>query len=245
MNPQPDGTSFIKSIGQGAVAVGQVAGDIIMSLFAGDATRFVGDVKKWSIWNWPPFFLVLAMGAVALIRLPEGPTSQFAAMCLLLGLGVVATGWRVVGMTWSAPWRAFVSVVSVGLAVSGLVVVEHLREHGVVDVTGRSDISPAGPVSDAAALTVAVEGAPGRDHLRLVLSVDDAVPEGQTCTPETSLSVAPADRAGGSTVTGVRSGEAVDLPLGGSRDEVRVRVVVHTDQGCRMTVAVADAELYD
>ncbi|MFC8196733.1 hypothetical protein ACFUTV_15190 [Streptomyces sp. NPDC057298] len=229
--------------GTWVTAVGQVLGNFVVSLVVGDALRSTLDnARSWRVWNWPPFAVVLGLGGAALLRAPEGPGGQLLWPYLMIGAAALIALVRVAGIRGHAAVQAVASALSVALAVGATVWVEQLRGHGEVDVTGLTTVAPSRPLGDGETLVVGVDGGPVRTHLRLVLRVDDADPDMQSCTPETRLGL----RLGGgpSTVTEVRSGRPVELPLGGARDGIRVTVTVHTDAGCRMNVFVDDAVLH-
>ncbi|GAA1924147.1 hypothetical protein GCM10009837_56810 [Streptomyces durmitorensis] len=236
--------SETRAEGNKAVAVGRVLGDFVISLVLGDGLKnAVGDASTWRVWNWPPFLIVLGLGTTALVIAPGGPQSQYAGVYVLLGLALLLAGARIVGIVAPSATKALVSALSVLLAVGALLWVDRLTEHGEVDVTGRAEIS-RGPVENGDLLSVVVADAPSRTHLRLALMVRDAVPDAQSCTPETRLTVALRGAGANSAHTDVRAGQAVDLPLGGAHGALRVDVTVHTDPGCRMTVSVDDAVLH-
>ncbi|MBV1937214.1 hypothetical protein [Streptomyces sp. BV286] len=233
----------VRAQGRWATAVGQVLGNFVVSLVVGDALQNTLDgARSWRVWNWPPFAVVLGLCGLALVRTPEGPADQFFWVRLALGAAVLIAFVRVAGARGPAAVQALASALSVALAVGGAVRVEQLRVHGEVDVTGLVRVEPSGPLRNGQTITVVVDGGPPRTHLRLVLQVEDANPERQSCTPDTHLSV----RLGGgrNTEGDVRSGRPVDLPLGGARDALTVLVTVRTDKGCSMTVFVDDAVLH-
>ncbi|MET7302212.1 hypothetical protein [Embleya sp. NPDC005575] len=223
------------SRGRGAIAIAQVVGNIIVSIFADGA-------KKWSL---PPFYVVIALVAVALLRNPGGPQDQFSWTYALMGAAVLATGLRALAIVGSERGRVLITVVSFTCVVAALVWTEYLRSHGEVDVTGRVAISPSGPVSDGGRIDVVIDGAPRRSHLRLTLAVEDADPRTQSCVPETTLGLILTGRGRPVVVEQVTGGSAVDLPLGGFRSVVSATVTVHADKGCVMNVSVATAVLHD
>ncbi|MEE1931001.1 hypothetical protein V1J52_22950 [Streptomyces sp. TRM 70351] len=245
----------VSSSGSGSPAIGRIEriGQLIVSPFVGDVSEFTGRVKSWSGWNWPPFFLVLALGATALITGPDGPAHQFLWVYAVIGAAVVLSLCRVMGLAGAVsaqgggragPWQALVTGSSLLLAVLGLVGMDHYADHGDVDVTGPALIIPEGPATNGSTLTVAVDNQPHRTHLRLALAIEDAERGRQSCSPETTYSA----RLAGSGVehaAELRSGELFSLPLGGARDAVRVLVTLATDEGCWMSVSVAEAVLHD
>lgn len=238
------GGSETRAEGNKAVAVGRVLGNFVISLVVGDGLKnAMGDASTWRVWNWPPFLIVVGLGAAALVIAPEGAQSQYTGVYVLLGLAVLLAGARIVGIVAPPATKALVSALSVLLAVGALLWVDRLTEHGEVNVTGRAEVSGPAPVGDGQTLSVAVADAPSRTHLRLALTVRDAVPAAQSCTPETTLTVALRGGGADSAHTDVRAGQQVDLPLGGAKG-VRVDVTVHTDPGCRMTVSVDNAVLH-
>ncbi|MYS80521.1 hypothetical protein [Embleya scabrispora] len=221
--------------GRGAVAVAHVVGDVIVSVFAGDA-------KKWSL---PPFCLVMALAAAVLIRNPGGPQGQFTGTYILAGTAVLVAGSRALAIVGSERGRAAITVVSLTCVVAALVWTEHLRSHGEVDVTGRVAVAPRVPVSDGARIKLVIDDAPRRTRLRLTLAVEDAEPGAQSCTPETTLGVAVSGGGKRGAAEGFSGGEGVDLALGGPRGDVEATVTVHTEKGCLMNVSVATAVLHD
>ncbi|NUK46097.1 hypothetical protein HRW13_35700 [Streptomyces lunaelactis] len=235
----------VASHGEGAPAIGKV-GKLFLSVFVGDPAEFIGNVKRWSGWNWPPFFLVITLGAVALIIAPGGPTDQFLWVYFAIGAAVVVAFCRVIGVgsrDSSAVWRALMTGGSLLLAVLGIVGMDHLADHGEVDVTGRTRISPA-TGTNGSGLRVVGNAPPERAQLRLVLTVADAVPGAQSCTPDTEMAVQLPNNAN-TLVADVTSGQPVEFPLGGLRDRIVVDVDLLTEDGCRMSVSVAEAALHD
>jgi hypothetical protein len=240
--PPEDRRPGVWGQGRWVTAVGQVLGNLVVSLVVGDALKDAAEgVRSWRVWNWLPFLMVLGLGGTALLRM-QGSSGQVLWVCLMLGVAAVAALVRVAGFRRPAAVAALVSALSVALAAGALVRAEYLRGHGEVDVMGRTTVSPERPLTDGETLDVVVRGGPGRTHLRLVLSVTDAFPDTQFCTPDTVLGVG---LDGGHTpVPDIGSGEAVDLPLGGVRSDARVRVTVRTSHGCQMRVTVHDAVLH-
>ncbi|MFI1416200.1 hypothetical protein ACH4Y0_40770 [Streptomyces sp. NPDC020707] len=237
------GGPSVRGEGTWVTAVGQVLGNFVVSLVVGDALQSTLDgARSWRVWNWPPFFVVLGLGGAALLRTPEGPGDQVLWSYLMIGSAVLIALVRVVGIRGRAGAQALASALSVALAVGGTVWVEQVRGHGEADVAGLTTVTPSRPLRDGETLVVGVDGGPVRTHLRLVLRVEDADPDMQSCTPETRLAL----RLGGgpSTVDDARSGRPVDIRLGGVRDGIRVTVTVRTDAGCRMNVFVDDAVLH-
>ncbi|MPY62875.1 hypothetical protein [Streptomyces spongiae] len=201
------------------------------------------------MWNWASFLLVLTLTSVAIIRSPGGPGGESTGVLLMCGLAFLASLWRAVGVGRldsgsHVGRRATVSALSLTLAISGLAWSEELRVHGDVDVRGRTSISPADSLESGTTAAVSVDRAPTRARLRVTFAVTDALPAAQSCTPDTRLDVgAAADPH--SAYRGVRSGSAVDIPLGGQRPHIRLRVTLRTDPGCSMNVSIAEAVLHD
>lgn len=196
-------TYDVKSTGSGSLTIGKV-GRVVLSLFAGDVSEFSGRAKRWSGWNWPPFFLVLALGATALIAGPSGPARQFVWVYAAIGTAVVLSFCRVVGVVGdsrSPVPRALVQGSALLLAVLGLVGMDHLAEHGEIDVTGRTHLSPSGPMTRMSAAQIVVDGPAQRSWLRLTVAVEDADPLQQSCTPESELTL---QLIGGATPAGSR-----------------------------------------
>ncbi|WP_326654612.1 MULTISPECIES: hypothetical protein [unclassified Streptomyces] len=240
-------TYDVKSTGSGSLTIGKV-GRVVLSLFAGDVSEFSGRAKRWSGWNWPPFFLVLALGATALIAGPSGPARQFVWVYAAIGTAVVLSFCRVVGVVGdsrSPVPRALVQGSALLLAVLGLVGMDHLAEHGEIDVTGRTHLSPSGPMTRMSAAQIVVDGPAQRSWLRLTVAVEDADPLQQSCTPESELTLQLIGGSNTGRVEGVRAGMPVELPLGGSRTEVRVQVALSAEEGCLLAVSVASAAFHD
>ena len=236
----------VRTDGRGAPAIGKVS-RLFLSVFAGDVSDLTGRAKPWSGWNWPPFVLVVGLGSTALITAPVGPARQFHWVWAASAISVAMSFVRVVGVPGgrrSALWRPLLTASSLLLAVVGLTAMRYLADHGEIAVTAR--ISPS-TATNGSTLQVVVDSAPQRAYLRLRLSIDDADDAGgrQACTPSASYT---AQRVGGGDAgpaTGKRSGEAVEFRLGGSRDDIRVRVTLTVDEGCAMKIAVTDAALHD
>ncbi|WP_327727849.1 hypothetical protein OG250_13445 [Streptomyces sp. NBC_00487] len=240
--PPEDRRPGVWGQGRWVTAVGQVLGNFVVSLVVGDALKDAAEgVRSWRGWNWLPFLVVLALGGTALLR-AQGSSGQLPGVCVMLAVATAAALVRVAGFRRPAAVAALVSALSLALAAGALVRAEYLRGHGEVDVEGRTTVTPDRPLTDGETLDVVVRGGVARTHLRLVLSVAEAFPDTQFCTPDTSLDVAL--DGGRAAVTDVTSGEAVDLPLGGVRPDARVRVVVRAPHGCQMRVTVHDAVLH-
>ncbi|PAZ14075.1 hypothetical protein CLM62_21765 [Streptomyces sp. SA15] len=241
--PSPSGQSQYSahSEGSNALSVGQVVGNLVLKFFTG-----VGNVEKWSVWNWVPCGFVLVLCAVSVLLMPEGPWDQFvvAAVCLVLPLG--ATFWRAIWGRDRAIWRrALVSWGSVALAVIGLAQMVYLRAHGEVDVTGSTRIEPQSPAGDGATLRLTVDSETVRRHLRLTLGVEEGSVGTQSCAPDTTFDVALAGQQPEDANRSLTSGTAVDIALGGQSTDVRVVVTVHTLPGCLMDISVDSAVLHD
>ncbi|MFI6207401.1 hypothetical protein ACIBAI_13495 [Streptomyces sp. NPDC051041] len=229
------------SEGSNALSIGQVVGNLILKFFTG-----VGDVERWSVWNWVPCGVVLALCAVSALLVPEGPWTQFAGAAVCLALPLVATFWRAIwGRDRAMWWRALLSWGSVALAVAGLAQTVHLRAHGEVDVKGSTSIRPDSPVGDGAALTVTVDSGTVRRHLRLTLGVAEGSVGTQSCAPDTTFDVALAGRQPEAENRSLTSGTTADIALGGQPTDVRVSVTVHTLPGCLMEISVDSAVLHD
>ncbi|TQK50117.1 hypothetical protein FBY35_0425 [Streptomyces sp. SLBN-118] len=245
--PRSTDTYHVDSTGSGSLTIGKV-GRVVLSLFAGDVTEFSGTAKRWSGWNWPPFFLVLALGATALIMGPPGPTRQFAWVYAAIGLAVGLSFCRVVGVggeSRSPVPRALMQGSALLLSVLGLVGMDHLAEHGEIDVTGRTHLSPPGPMTRTSAAQIVVDGDAQRSWLRLTLAVEDAAPREQSCTPESEIALQLVGGSKSGRVDGVHAGTPVELRLGGSRTAVRVQVALSAEEGCLLAVSVASAAFHD
>jgi hypothetical protein len=238
--------------GEGSAGFGYVH-LLNLSLVGGDWREVAGDVRRWSVWNWPQFLLVLLLDAVALLTAPEDTSTGVGWLYGVMVVTLVLSFCRVAGVVgvladragprWAylPPSLSFGCVLLAALAVVGM---RYYDEHGAVDVTGRTTVTPKGSLRDGERLTVTVQNDPARDHLRLVFELADAAPGAQSCLPATTYD-ARIQGSGTGRAEGVHSGEAFSLPLGGARGTVRVEAVLHTDKGCRMSVSVARAALHD
>jgi hypothetical protein len=243
----------VEASGPGSVGIGTAGRVLLLSLVGPEWEERAERVQRWSGWNWPQFFLVLLLDAVALSLAPDGPVRQIAWVYAAMAIALVLSFCRVAGLFRprdegdARGRRTLPPLVSLGcvvLASLAIVGMNHYAEHGEAEVTGRTEITGAASAADGGRLTVTVENTPHRNHLRLSLVLTDAVPGAQSCVPATTYD---AELAGSTDVRveGVRSGETFSLPLGGVRGAVRVDVVLHTDPGCRLGTAVADAVLHD
>ncbi|MFF3286730.1 hypothetical protein [Streptomyces sp. NPDC003023] len=231
--------------GDQSPAIGFVS-KLFLSVFFGDVDKFADTAKRWSGWNWPPFLLVLSLGTFALINAPDGPLRQFVWVYLAIGAAVVLALVRLVapsGETRARRWRVLMSATAVICAFAGTVGMDHLAEHGEIDVTGRTSISPD-TATAGSELRLVVDNPADRSRLRLTLTIRDAARGSQFCAPETSYSAQLPGNAS-TRVEGVRSGEAVEFSLGGLRGDIEARITLLTDEGCRMSVSVADVVLHD
>lgn len=242
---------FTIARGPGASAIGTfvvVIGEAVAKAFGELAAKVVGP-PAGRMRNWFLFILVLTLTSVAIIRSPGGPGGESNGVLLVCGLAVLASGWRAIGLGWLGPGapvarHATVSALSLTLAITGPVWSEELRRHGDVDVRGRASVSPATSLQDGTAATVDIDDVPTRARLRVAFAVSDTLPAAQSCTPETRLDVG-ANADPHSVHRDVRSGSAVDIPLGGQRTQIRLRVTLRTDPGCRMNVSIAEAVAHD
>ncbi|MEI7032811.1 hypothetical protein [Streptomyces pratensis] len=216
-----------------------------MSVFLGDLVDFTDKAKGWSVWNWPPFLLVVSLGAYALIVAPDGPARQFLWVYLVIGAAVALTLVRLVlpARRLRSHWRVLMSATALICSCAGAVGMDHLADHGEIDVTGLSSIS-AGAVTDGSQLRLVVDSPADRSRLRLTLTIRDAAKAAQFCAPEARYSA----QLRGNTSTrvdDVRSGQTVDFPLGGLQGAIDVEITLRTEEGCRMSLSVADAVLHD
>ncbi|MEV7194855.1 hypothetical protein AB0N81_24065 [Streptomyces sp. NPDC093510] len=232
-----------------AVAAGQVVGDLIVNLVIG------GEGQWKNFWNSLPFCLFVTAAATAWLRAPEGPFGQFIPVIVLLSLSFLASFMRLLGLDVRRPrrdraqkpppsalaFRACVFAVFLVCAVAGAVRADLLRRDGEVDVTGQVEIRPTAKSSQH---TLNLSDVPRRSHLRLTLRAEDARPGDQGCTPETRFTLV---LAGGDTrrFEGVRSLETVDIPLGGSRDDIMLTISVHAPKGCSMNLSATEAALHE
>ncbi|MEV5431012.1 hypothetical protein [Streptomyces sp. NPDC052701] len=226
-----------------------VIGEAVAKAFGELTSKAVGPMAG-RIWSWSLFLLVLALTSVAIIRSPGGPGGESIGILLVCGLAVLASSWRAIGVGRLEPRaplgrRAAVSALSLTLSISGLVWSEELRNHGDVDVTGLTSISPATSLHNGATAAVGVDRVPARARLRMAFTVSDTVPAAQSCTPDTRLDVGLAGATPQRAHRDVRSGSTVEISLGGQRPRIRLRVILHTAPGCRMNVSIAEAVLHD
>lgn len=231
--------------GDNSPAIGFVS-KLFLSVFVGDVVEFADKAKRWSGWNWPPFLLVVLLGSYALISAPDGPLRQFVWVYLAFGAAVGLTLVRLIapaGEKRARRWRVLMSATALICAVAGTVGMDHVADHGEIDVTGRSRIT-TGTVTDGAQLRLVVDSPADRSRLRLTLTIRDAARAAQFCAPETAYSAQLRGNAS-TLVEGVKSGQTVDFPLGGRQGEIDVRITLRTDEGCRMSLFVANAVLHD
>ncbi|MGW9212916.1 hypothetical protein ACWGR4_38870 [Embleya sp. NPDC055664] len=232
---EPPDRLSAESKGRGAIAIAQVMGNVIVSIFADDSRR----------WRLPPFCVVIALVTTALLRNPGGPEDQFTGIHVLMGIALLATVLRALALVGSERGRVSITVVSLICVMAAFVWTEYLRVHGEVDVTGRVEVAHAMSVPDGGRVYIKVKGAPGRTHLRLTLAVRDADERAQACVPQTRLDLLLTGPGRPVAVDGIPGGTTVDLALGGSRSTVEATMTVHTDPGCAMNVSVATAILHD
>ncbi|UYQ65822.1 hypothetical protein [Streptomyces peucetius] len=220
-------------------------GKLFISLFAGDVES-ADKAKRLSGWNWPPFLLVVCLGSYALISAPDGPLRQFVWVYLAFGAAVGLALARLIapaGGRRARRWRVPMSATALICAVAGTVGMDHVADHGEIDVTGRTRIT-AGTVTNGSQLGLVVDSPADRSRLRLTLTIRDAERARQFCAPETRYSAQLRGNAS-TRVEGVKSGQTVEFPLGGLQDEIDVRISLRTDEGCQMSLFVANAVLHD
>ncbi|MFE1437390.1 hypothetical protein [Streptomyces sp. NPDC058739] len=245
MSADPPRHHSTKTLGDNSPAIGFVS-KLFLSVFVGDVVEFAAKAKRWGGWNWPPFLLVVLLGSYALISAPDGPLRQFVWVYLAIAGSLCLALARLVhpgGERQARRWRVLMSAAAVMLAVAGTVGMDHLADHGEIDVTGRSRLT-AGTVTDGSELRLVVDGPTDRAWLRLTLEIRDAARSSQFCAPETRYSAQLRDQASTGVDDG-RSGQTVDFPLGGLEGRIDVRITLRTDEGCLMNVFVADAVLHD
>ncbi|MTE21874.1 hypothetical protein F0L17_22710 [Streptomyces sp. TRM43335] len=218
------------------------------------------------LWEWAAGWSVLpvAVGsitAVALARKPEGRTSQFVLPYTLMAatvlaavlLAVLAGEWGGRGRAAERPTRkgtgpslgirVAMVVMCLAAALSGLLWMEYLREHGEVDVTRRVVLENHSGVGDGKSATLILDGRPERDHLRVTVSVEDENPAAGACARGTEIDVALEGEPLRGANKALVDGETAELELGGG-NEVRVRLTVHTVSGCHVELGVTDVFLY-
>ncbi|MFF0201327.1 hypothetical protein [Streptomyces sp. NPDC005017] len=245
MSADPPRHHSTKTLGDNSPAIGFVS-KLFLSVFVGDVVEFAARAKRWGGWNWPPFLLVVLLGSYALISAPDGPLRQFVWVYLAIAGSVCLALARLAypgGERQARRWRVLMSAAAVMLAVAGTVGMDHLADHGEIDVTGRTRLT-AGTVTDGSELRLLIDGPVDRAWLRLTLGIRDAARSSQFCAPETRYSAQLRDQAGTGVDDG-RSGQTVDFPLGGLEGRIDVRITLRTDEGCLMNVFVADAVLHD
>jgi hypothetical protein len=231
--------------GDQSPAIGFVS-KLFLSVFVGDVVEFADKAKRWGGWNWPPFLLVLSLGSVALLSAPDGPFHQFVWVYTAIGAALALALARLIapsGGRRARRWRVLVSATAVICAVAGTIGMDHLAEHGEIDVTGRTRITPD-TATNGSRLRLVVDSAAERSRLRLTLTITDAARRSQFCGPETTYTAELPGNAN-TRVEGVRSGQAVEFPLGGLEGEIEARITLLTDEGCRMSLSVADVVLHD
>lgn len=246
MSRDPRVRGGASTVGDNSPAIGFV-GKLFLSVFVGDVVEFADKAKRWSGWNWPPFLLVVLLGGFALITAPDGPLRQFVwvylAICAAVGLALA----RLVapaGEKRARRWRVLMSATALICAVAGTVGMDHLADHGEINVTGRTSIKGGDTVTNGSRLRLVVDSPADRSRLRLTLSIRDAARAAQFCAPETTYSAELRGNAS-TRVEDVKSGQTIEFPLGGLQGEIEVGIVLSTDEGCEMGLFVADAVLHD
>lgn len=244
MTGEPPAPGNTITHGPNSPAIGFV-GKLFLSVFFGDSADFTDRAKGWSVWNWPPFLLVVSLGAYALIAAPDGPARQFLWVHLALGAAVALALIRLVlpARGTRAPWRVLMSAAAVICSCAGAVGMDHLADHGEIDVTGRSRMSGE-TVTNGSQLRLVVDSPADRARLRLTLTIRDAAKAAQFCAPETRYSAQLLGNTG-TRVDDVRSGQTVAFPLGGLQGAIDVEITLLTEEGCRMNLSVAAAVLHD
>ncbi|WP_433404806.1 hypothetical protein [Streptomyces sp. CA-146814] len=244
MTGEPPAPGNTITHGPNSPAIGFV-GKLFLSVFFGDSADFTDRAKGWSVWNWPPFLLVVSLGAYALIAAPDGPARQFLWVHLALGAAVALALIRLVlpARGTRAPWRVLMSAAAVICSCVGAVGMDHLADHGEIDVTGRSRMSGE-TVTNGSQLRLVVDSPADRARLRLTLTIRDAAKAAQFCAPETRYSAQLLGNTG-TRVDDVRSGQTVAFPLGGLQGAIDVEITLLTEEGCRMNLSVAAAVLHD
>ncbi|MFK0120651.1 hypothetical protein [Streptomyces sp. NPDC090994] len=237
--------------GTGSVGIGSANQVIALMLGAPEWKVGADKVQRWT--DWPQFFLVFLLEAVALSLAPDAPVRQLGWVYALMAAAFCLSLCRVAGLVRAVArrnkerWSRLQPLVTLGavlLASLGVFGMDHYAGHGEVDVTGLVRITGGTSAADGRRLTVTVENEPRRSHLRLALELTDAVPGAQSCVPATTYD---AKLAGSSAhrVEDVRGGETFSLPLGGVQGEIEVDLVLHSDRGCRIHASVAEAALHD
>ncbi|MFF2363820.1 hypothetical protein ACFVU0_14040 [Streptomyces sp. NPDC058122] len=232
--------------GNNSPAIGFV-GKLFLSIFVGDVVEFADRVKHWGGWNWPPFLLVVLLGSYALISAPDGPPHQFVYVYLAIAGSLVLALARLAhprSDRLPRHWRVLISAAAVMLAVAGTVGMDYLSDHGEIDVSGRTRLTPRGEVTTGSELILVVTGPTDRAHLRLKLTISDANEDEGFCKPESRYAAQLRDHAS-TRVEEVRSDRTIDFPLGGLQGQIEVQITLWTDEGCQMNVSVAEAVLHD
>ncbi|MPY51330.1 hypothetical protein [Streptomyces acidicola] len=230
--------NYSRSDGSGSLSIAKLAGNVFISLLTG--------VEKWSVWNWVPCGLVFALGTVALLLQPDGQLTQFIGVYAAFLVPLAATFWRAqYGVGWHRGLRAGASWASVGVAVIGLTLMQDLRMHGEVDVTGSTKVTQTTPVGDGAELAVVVHSETARQNLRLTMSVAEGAAGAQSCLPDTTFDVGLTGQAPAGGNRSLVPGATAQLKLGGNwSGERSITVTVHTQRGCLMDFSVGRAVLH-
>ncbi|MEU1466543.1 hypothetical protein ABZ467_39455 [Streptomyces sp. NPDC005727] len=246
MSGNPAGQYSAQTSGDNAPAIGFV-GKLFLSVFVGDVVEFADRAKHWGGWNWPPFLLVVLLGSYALISAPDGPPHQFVYVYLAIAGSLVLALARLAhpkSGRLAGHWRVLITAAAVMLAVAGTVGMDYLSDHGEIDVSGRTRLTPRGEVTKGSELSLVVTGPTDRAHLRLTLTISDAKGIEGFCKPESHYAAQIRDRAS-TRVEKVHSGRTVDFPLGGLQGQIEVQITLWTEEGCQMNVSVAEAVLHD
>ncbi|MFE3474132.1 hypothetical protein [Streptomyces sp. B27] len=230
--------------GPNSPAIGFV-GKLFLSVLVGDSVDLTDRARRWSLWNWPPFLLVVTLAAASLVAAPDGPARQFLWVHLALGLSVALVLVRLVlPVRKGRPhWRVLMSATALIGSLTAVVGMDHLADHGELDVTGRSRIG-GGPFTDGSTAGLVVDSPADRARLRLTLTVRDADRATQFCAPEARYS-AQLRGVTSTRVEDVRGGQTIGFPLGGLQGPIHVEITLRTDEGCWMNLSVTRAVLHD
>ncbi|MEO3755878.1 hypothetical protein [Streptomyces sp. B6B3] len=224
-------------------------------------------------WPWLPLTLAVAASAVAVTVRPESSTSQGVRCALLFVAAVVLGAWRYflpllvpgeggegraggggsprpspLGRLFRRrePLGQILSVGALLLGLCGWLVLQHLVDHGDLDVTGQFRFEGSQPLKDGETVTATARPEETRDRLLFTLDLTDDDPRLGTCVPTATASVVlTAGEGPAAREVEVATGEEAEIPLGGARTTLGLDITLHADVGCLMDVAISSATLRD
>ncbi|MEU3073203.1 hypothetical protein [Streptomyces laurentii] len=211
--------------------------------------HFWGRAAGWSI----PTVLVGLIAVVTLVRQPEGRIGQFTPVYVLLGAALLASVLLTMlageqagrGDFFRSGFRLPAALLCLVAAGAGLLWMEYLRDHGEVDVAGRHfRIENATEVGNGEGATLVVDAAGmERDGMNVTVSIKNRNSKAGSCARATRLGVALEGERAQRVNRELGDGNTAVLQLDGG-SEIRVRLTVHTENGCRVNLGVTKVLMY-